>query len=143
MRRAVRFWNNQERLGKPGLKSRWATHTPSPSPIYGAARPRGSTAVFADPERVACGAYLECMAGSLPENDLRPLMFNQPRLPMGAPGRDFAVIGSGVAGLSAAWLLSSAPSRDALREQDTRLGGHSHTVDVDGVPVDTGFIVYN
>jgi uncharacterized protein len=82
------------------------------------------------------------IAEFIPEKHLRPLMFNQPRLPMGAPGRDFAVIGSGVAGLSAAWLLSSR-HRVTLYEQDTRLGGHSHTVDVSGTPVDTGFIVYN
>ncbi|HSZ12104.1 MAG TPA: FAD-dependent oxidoreductase [Rhizomicrobium sp.] len=75
---------------------------------------------------------------------MRPLSFAQPRLPMetGAPGRDFAVIGSGVAGLSAAWLLSQRHSV-TLYEEDSRLGGHSHTVVVDGTPVDTGFIVYN
>jgi len=57
-----------------------------------------------------------------------------------------AVVGSGIAGLSAAWLLS----RDHevwVFERDARIGGHTHTVTVDTpegpVPVDTGFIVHN
>jgi len=55
---------------------------------------------------------------------------------------NIAVIGSGIAGLSAAWLL--ARHHDVtLFESDQRLGGHSHTVDAAGMPVDTGFIVYN
>ena len=55
---------------------------------------------------------------------------------------DIAVIGSGIAGLSAAWLLSKR-HRVTLYEADHRIGGHSHTREVAGVPVDTGFIVYN
>lgn len=63
--------------------------------------------------------------------------------------KSIAVIGSGISGLSAAWLLSRAHDV-TLYEQDGRLGGHSNTVDVpiggDGqgrLPVDTGFIVFN
>ncbi len=60
--------------------------------------------------------------------------------------RHVAVVGSGIAGLSAAWLLSKR-HRVTLIESDARPGGHSNTVDceVDGVEVavDTGFIVYN
>lgn len=59
---------------------------------------------------------------------------------------DIAVIGSGVAGLGAAWSLGRR-HRVTLYERDRRLGGHSNTVEVpwrDGaVAVDTGFIVYN
>src|SRR5689334_14532782 len=55
---------------------------------------------------------------------------------------DIAVIGSGISGLSAAWLLSTR-HKVSLFEADRRLGGHSNTVDAGGTPVDTGFIVYN
>ena len=63
-----------------------------------------------------------------------------------AKGRRIAVIGAGVAGLSAAWLLSRR-HHVTLYEKNGWLGGHANTVDVDcpegTVPVDTGFIVYN
>lgn len=61
-------------------------------------------------------------------------------------GCDIAVIGTGIAGLSAAWLLSQQ-HRVTLFEKESRAGGHSNTVDVPSpegaLPVDTGFIVYN
>jgi predicted NAD/FAD-binding protein len=60
--------------------------------------------------------------------------------------QSIAVIGTGISGLSAAWLLSSRHEVDVF-ESDTRIGGHSNTVDVHiagrRVAVDTGFIVYN
>jgi predicted NAD/FAD-binding protein len=59
---------------------------------------------------------------------------------------EIAVIGSGVSGMSAAWLLSQR-HRVTVYELEDRLGGHSHTVEAptpEGpVPVDMGFIVYN
>jgi predicted NAD/FAD-binding protein len=55
---------------------------------------------------------------------------------------DIAVVGSGISGLSAAWLLAQR-HRVMLFEQDGRLGGHSNTVVAGQIPVDTGFIVYN
>ena len=60
-----------------------------------------------------------------------------------------AVIGSGIAGLAAAWRLSSAGAghRVSLFEAGPHFGGHAHTVDLtlDGVThgVDTGFLVFN
>ncbi len=54
-----------------------------------------------------------------------------------------AVVGSGIAGMSAAWLLAQAHDV-VLYEHAPRLGGHTRTVAVPGTgPVDMGFIVYN
>ena len=53
-----------------------------------------------------------------------------------------AVIGAGVSGLSAAWLLSQS-RQVTLYESEDRLGGHSDTFDWEGAGVDSGFIVYN
>lgn len=57
-----------------------------------------------------------------------------------------AVVGSGIAGLSAAWLLSQRYAV-TLFEAAGALGGHTNTVDVDldgaRFPVDTGFLVFN
>ena len=62
-------------------------------------------------------------------------------------GRSVAVIGSGVAGLTAAYLLSGR-DRVTLYEADTRLGGHAHTHGVDRgdgnfIGVATAFLVHN
>lgn len=63
-----------------------------------------------------------------------------------APRQRIAVIGAGVSGLVAAWLLRQQ-HHVTVFEADSRLGGHANTVDVtiDGVhhPVDTGFLVFN
>ncbi len=54
-----------------------------------------------------------------------------------------AVIGSGIAGMSAAWLLQQQ-HQVTLFERDSRPGGHSNTIDApDGTAIDTGFIVFN
>lgn len=61
-------------------------------------------------------------------------------------GRRIAVVGGGIAGLGAAWLLSRR-HRVTLFEAGSYVGGHTNTVDVEigGVshPVDTGFLVFN
>ena len=65
---------------------------------------------------------------------------------MSHPPLRICVVGSGVSGLSAAWLL--AKRHDVtLIERDARPGGHSNTLSVDAPEgprkIDTGFIVYN
>nr|WP_243769846.1 FAD-dependent oxidoreductase [Amycolatopsis acidicola] len=61
--------------------------------------------------------------------------------------RRVAVIGSGVSGLTAAYVLRN-DRHVTLFEADDRLGGHAHTHDVTTpdareIPVDSGFIVHN
>ena len=67
-------------------------------------------------------------------------------MPTENPPLRIAVIGSGISGMSAAWLLSER-HRVTVYEKDSRLGGHTNTVAVTGprgeIAVDTGFIVYN
>jgi len=57
-----------------------------------------------------------------------------------------AIIGSGISGISSAWLLSQAHHVDVY-EAESRLGGHTCTLDVTAggftFPVDTGFQVFN
>ena len=64
----------------------------------------------------------------------------------GEAGRDIAVIGTGISGLSAAWLLHQR-HRVTVYDSARRPGGHSNTIEApspDGaIPVDTGFIVFN
>jgi uncharacterized protein len=59
---------------------------------------------------------------------------------------NIAIIGSGISGMSAAWLLSGR-HKVTVYECDRRVGGHSNTVMVDcakgNIAVDAGFIVYN
>ena len=57
------------------------------------------------------------------------------------------MVGAGVAGLTAAYLLQDRFDV-TLYEAEDRLGGHAHTHDVvtqdaGTIPVDSGFIVYN
>jgi len=60
--------------------------------------------------------------------------------------KQLAVIGSGIAGMAAAYYLSRKHTV-VLFEKENRIGGHTHTISVPTesgvVPVDTGFIVHN
>ena len=67
------------------------------------------------------------------------------------PSQNIAIVGSGIAGLSAAWLLSKK-HQVTIYEKAERLGGHSNTLNINydrnkfeevPISVDTGFIVYN
>ncbi len=87
---------------------------------------------------IAKGAQLDSQTASTPE--LTPPV---------APKR-IAVVGSGISGLIAAWILSKT-NTVTLFENDDRLGGHAHTHTVRTTPeshsettnVDSGFIVFN
>ena len=63
-----------------------------------------------------------------------------------APILDIGIIGTGIAGLSCAWLLGKRHSV-TLYEKNDYFGGHSNTVQIEQhsslIPIDTGFIVYN
>lgn len=53
-----------------------------------------------------------------------------------------AIIGSGIAGLGAAWLLHKQHDV-TVYEKNAYAGGHTNTVMDGAQPIDTGFIVYN
>ncbi len=55
---------------------------------------------------------------------------------------DIAVIGTGIADLSAAWMLHREHNVQVF-EANAYAGGHTNTLMVGEQPVDTGFIVYN
>ena len=58
-----------------------------------------------------------------------------------------AIVGTGIAGSTAAYCLSHSPHQITVYERALRPGGHSSTLDIDYggrlISVDTGFIVYN
>ncbi|MEZ5842286.1 MAG: FAD-dependent oxidoreductase [Hyphomicrobiaceae bacterium] len=67
-------------------------------------------------------------------------------MPDRTSARSIVVVGAGISGLAAAWLLAKH-HRVTLVESAATLGGHAHTVIAPAragrVAVDTGFIVYN
>jgi len=67
-----------------------------------------------------------------------------------------AVVGTGITGLGASWLLAQDPNIElVIYERNDYIGGHTNTIEVKSckdsngntvtrpIPVDTGFIVYN
>lgn len=65
---------------------------------------------------------------------------------MASEKKNIAIIGSGIAGLTSAYLLNREHDI-TLFEANDYLGGHTHTIDVElngtSYPVNTGFIVFN
>ena len=59
------------------------------------------------------------------------------------PAMRVAVIGGGVSGLGAAYVLARSGHEVHLFEREPRIGGHVNTVVRDGLALDTGFIVSN
>ncbi len=66
----------------------------------------------------------------------------------GGPPLKIAVVGGGVAGLGAAWLLDRGHDVTVYEKNDW-IGGHTHTIEVSHpggktpIPVDVGFIIFN
>ncbi len=58
-----------------------------------------------------------------------------------------AIVGSGISGLGAAYLLNEAGHDICMYEKNDYIGGHSRTIEVNidnsNIAVDTGFIVFN
>lgn len=62
------------------------------------------------------------------------------------PAMKIAIVGSGISGLTAAFLLAEQ-HQVTLFEAGSYLGGHEHTIEIEAtgqsLALDTGFIVYN
>lgn len=69
-------------------------------------------------------------------------MITQSSIHPAAVQQRIAVIGSGISGLGAAWMLDPH-HHVTLFEAEPRFGGHARTVNVGATSVDTGFIVCN
>ncbi|KAL0291887.1 UNVERIFIED_CONTAM: Sphingolipid C9-methyltransferase 1 [Sesamum radiatum] len=59
------------------------------------------------------------------------------------PRKRVAVVGGGVSGLAAAYILAKDGAEVEVYEKDDTLGGHAKTVIVDGTSLDLGFMVFN
>ncbi|KAL0388381.1 UNVERIFIED_CONTAM: Sphingolipid C9-methyltransferase 1 [Sesamum radiatum] len=59
------------------------------------------------------------------------------------PRKRVAVVGGGVSGLAAAYILAKDGAEVVVYEKDDTLGGHAKTVIVDGTSLDLGFMVFN
>ncbi|PIN23007.1 Protoporphyrinogen oxidase [Handroanthus impetiginosus] len=54
-----------------------------------------------------------------------------------------AVVGGGISGLVAAYMLAKDGAEVVLYEKEDSLGGHAKTVNVDGNALDLGFMVFS
>ena len=95
--------------------------------------------------RCCTGTRQNCHARlAVPRRDVQKRRRCVARRPPPAAGRAMkvAVVGAGVSGLGAAYLLSRAHEVEVF-ESDARAGGHTRTVRRDGLALDTGFLVHN
>lgn len=58
-------------------------------------------------------------------------------------GKRVAVVGSGITGVSSAWLLRRSGAKVTLFEKESAFGGHTLTDETSPYPVDLGFQVFN
>ncbi|RYQ92069.1 hypothetical protein Ahy_B09g098192 isoform A [Arachis hypogaea] len=54
-----------------------------------------------------------------------------------------AVVGGGISGLASAYVLAKEGVNVTLYEKEDYLGGHAKTVNVDGIDLDLGFMLFN
>ncbi|XLT36517.1 hypothetical protein HN873_067809, partial [Arachis hypogaea] len=54
-----------------------------------------------------------------------------------------AVVGGGISGLVSEYVLAKEGVNVTLYEKEDYLGGHAKTVNVDGIDLDLGFMVFN
>ena len=140
---------NQEFRSRNLSETRAAISEPfSSSSLPPSLAPRRSAAAFTNRARVDDTGPCFGGAGTAHAAPLLDLLRGrgQPHAPGGHTHKRIAVVGAGIAGLSAAWALSDR-AHVTLFEAGAYAGGHTHTVDVTlaGVThgVDTGFLVFN
>ncbi len=128
--------------------ARAAIPEPFSSSLPPSLAPGRSAAPFTTRARVDDDAGPSFFPGGHATPDLLGLLRGRghPRAPGQQTSKRIAVVGGGIAGLSAAWSLSDR-AHVTLFEAGAYAGGHTHTVDVTlgGTThgVDTGFLVFN
>ena len=78
-----------------------------------------------------------------PTKSTKPMLATDDHLAGAASGKRVAIIGSGIAGNGAAYLLKKRGVDVTVFEASSIPGGHALTVEVEGRSVDVGFQVFN